>query len=352
MFSSADDRGDLVRARDDRGVRRLAAGIGDEPGDRGLVQLRGVGRRQVVRDDDRVGRRLRAARCRGRAGCAARARTRTRRRCARSRRYGSSMLSNTRADVVDRAAQRPLGVDLLVADVLDRGADEVLVVEHHLVRGDDVVVALVLRRELLLDLRELLVARRDRLVEPRDLGVDVVGFDVMARRLERVAADQVRAAERDARRRRRGRVRRISWRARSLTLTCPRRTCRRSARRSRRSPRRPVALRAQRHRRALARDQHEHAHDALAVDLVAVLRQRDLARILRRELDELGRGARVQPELVLDLDRLLAPSAAITRPARRRDDAPGCPSRRRAAGAAPRRPRPSDAGHRCSRRRS
>src|SRR6185437_12632319 len=53
-----------------------------------------------------------------------------------------------------------------------------------------------------------------------------------------------------------------------------------------------IALRLDRDLRALARDEHQHAHDALAVDLVAVLAERDVARELRRELDELGRRAR------------------------------------------------------------
>ena len=40
-----DDRGNLVRARDDRGVRRLATGIRDQSRDRRLVKLRGIRRR-------------------------------------------------------------------------------------------------------------------------------------------------------------------------------------------------------------------------------------------------------------------------------------------------------------------
>ena len=103
----ADDRGDLVRARDDRGVRGLAARVGDQARDGGLVELRGVRRRQIVRDDDRVGRRRQRAGVAGRAGCAARARTRTRRRCGARGGTGPRCVSNTLGDVVDRAAQRP-----------------------------------------------------------------------------------------------------------------------------------------------------------------------------------------------------------------------------------------------------
>src|SRR5690606_35800947 len=44
---------------------------------------------------------------------------------------------------------------------------------------------------------------------------------------------------------------------------------------------------------------------ALTVDLVAFLADRDVARILRRELDQLGRRTGVEPELVRDLERLL-----------------------------------------------
>src|SRR5580698_9536215 len=42
-----------------------------------------------------------------------------------------------------------------------------------------------------------------------------------------------------------------------------------------------VALCLDRDLRALARDEHQHTHDALAVDLVAVLGERDVARKLR-----------------------------------------------------------------------
>ena len=132
-----------MRARDDRGVRGLAAGVGDQARDRGLVELRGVGRRQVVGDDDRVGRRLQ------RPGVAAE--QVAQHALAHELDVAAPLaqvlvldLIEHAADVVDRAAQRPLGVDQLLADVADRRADEVLVVEHHLVRGDDVVVALVL----------------------------------------------------------------------------------------------------------------------------------------------------------------------------------------------------------------
>src|SRR6185369_11212780 len=52
---------------------------------------------------------------------------------------------------------------------------------------------------------------------------------------------------------------------------------------------------------ALAGGQHHHAHDALGVHAPAVARQPDLARELARGLGELGRGPRVQAQLVDDL---------------------------------------------------
>src|SRR5262252_5041107 len=92
-----------------------------------------------------------------------------------------------------------------------------------------------------------------------------------------------------------------------------------------------VALRADRHARVLARAQHQHAHDALAVDLVAILAQRDLARKLGRELDELGCGARVQAELVLDLDGLLRHHSPLSTSRWRTRMSHSPPSRRRSS---------------------
>src|SRR5262245_59815483 len=68
---------------------------------------------------------------------------------------------------------------------------------------------------------------------------------------------------------------------------------------------RALALGAQRDLGALGRDEHQHAHHALAVDLGTVLRDGHLARVLRRDLDQLDGGAGVQPELVLDRHHLL-----------------------------------------------
>ena len=65
----------------------------------------------------------------------------------------------------------------------------------------------------------------------------------------------------------------------------------------------PLGL--ERHLRALAGGEHHHAHDALGVDAAAVARHRDVALVLRRELRELGRRARVQAELVDDLNLAL-----------------------------------------------
>ena len=49
-----DDRRNVEAARDDRGVRRDAAQIGEERGEVVLLELDHVGRRQVVRDQDRL----------------------------------------------------------------------------------------------------------------------------------------------------------------------------------------------------------------------------------------------------------------------------------------------------------
>src|SRR5438552_13345948 len=67
--------------------------------------------------------------------------------------------------------------------------------------------------------------------------------------------------------------------------------------------------------RADARGEHHHAHDALRVHAPAVALDPDAALEAGSELRELGRGARVQPELVADadlpLDHAHSPVAAM-----------------------------------------
>ena len=46
--------------------------------------------------------------------------------------------------------------------------------------------------------------------------------------------------------------------------------------------------------------QHHHAHDALGIDAAVAAREPDLAGIAARELGELGRGARMQAQLIAD----------------------------------------------------
>src|SRR4051812_49867630 len=52
---------------------------------------------------------------------------------------------------------------------------------------------------------------------------------------------------------------------------------------------------------AETRRQHHHAHDALGIDAAAVPGKEDLAAEAAGQLGELGRRARMQPELVIDL---------------------------------------------------
>src|SRR5690606_26436630 len=66
-----------------------------------------------------------------------------------------------------------------------------------------------------------------------------------------------------------------------------------------------LALRVDGHARALRAAEEEHAHDALRVRALPVLLELDLADVARRELHELGRRARVEAELVDDLERAL-----------------------------------------------
>ena len=107
-LARADHRRDVHAARDDRGVRGLAADVGDEAGEDAALELQHVGRRDVVGDQHQ---RILAAEV-ARADAAAPAAKRRRRRaparrssrsttCSRSalrsRRYSSSISSNWRA---------------------------------------------------------------------------------------------------------------------------------------------------------------------------------------------------------------------------------------------------------------
>ena len=107
-LARADDRRDVHAARDDRGVRGLAADVGDEAEEDAALELQHVGRRDVARDEDeRVARRsargVTAWLASGDAPSAPRASTPSRRSttCSRSalrsRRYSSSISSNWRA---------------------------------------------------------------------------------------------------------------------------------------------------------------------------------------------------------------------------------------------------------------
>ena len=114
----ADDRRHGEAARDDRRVRRDAAEVGDEAGEAVRLELDHVGRREIVRDQDRVllgaGRREPRPACR--AAASARARPPARRRpCARAgRRPRSSSNCSTSTFICCR--QRPLGVAVLLGD--------------------------------------------------------------------------------------------------------------------------------------------------------------------------------------------------------------------------------------------
>src|SRR5437763_1737759 len=74
--------------------------------------------------------------------------------------------------------------------------------------------------------------------------------------------------------------------------------------------------------RSLAGGEHHHAHDALRVDLAAVARDLHVALKFGCELRQLGRSARMQAQLVDDLNFALVhrrkPSRTATRPRSRR----------------------------------
>src|SRR6185369_5808256 len=78
--------------------------------------------------------------------------------------------------------------------------------------------------------------------------------------------------------------------------------------------------------RSLAGRQHHHAHDALGVHLAAVARDLHVALEFRRELRQLGRGPRVQPQLVDDLNLALVHTPGRPRRAARLRSRPKSPS--------------------------
>ncbi len=165
------------------------------------MQVGGVGGRQIVRDDDRARRRY--------GGGLVLAEQVAQDAIADEVDVGAALAEvvffdrvEDGLDLFDRLAQRPLGVDLVLADAAARGLDHVLVVQHEQVRVEDqeVVLAFALG-QLALDALELLAGHAQRFVEAADLGLDLLVGDVPLGRLDPAAIDHVGAPHRQPRRR-------------------------------------------------------------------------------------------------------------------------------------------------------
>ena len=320
----ADDRREVEAARDDRGVRGDAADVGDEAGELVLLEEDHVRRREVVRDDDDVLLVLR------RLGQVPGAEHPLQHALDHLLHVGLALAQVGVLDLLEPVDedlhlvhQRPLGVPAARADQLARRDREHRVVEDHQVqveKGAHLGRRVGGHRRVQAD--QLAADLLDRGVEAHDLGVDVLARDLVVRDLEPRARDEVGVADRDAARHA-GAVQREA----RAGLLAERGFHRRDFRLAHRPPPPPSLSFAElvfhqlRHRverrvgvraggfdpdpAALAGGEHHHAHDALRVHAPAVPRQPHVGAELGRDLRHLGRRARVQAELVLDLNLAL-----------------------------------------------
>ncbi len=196
-----DDRRHGEAARDDGGVRRRAADVGQERRVAMPLELDDVGRREIVRDQDRV---LLGA----------------------GRRDGPRLAEQALQDplddlhdvglalaqvgIVDRVElldqhvhlldERPLGVAALLGDDLLWRVRQRRIGEDHPVHVEERAE---LRRRIAAGHRrvkplELALHFAHRIVEARDLGTDVARIDRVVRDLERRVRDELRPPDRDA----------------------------------------------------------------------------------------------------------------------------------------------------------
>ncbi len=174
----ADDGGDVQRPGENRGVRCLAADVGDEAEDKFFVQLRRHGRAQIVADEDAW--LVQMLQVKGvfdlqqvvqhAAGEVAQ--------------VGGALAEVFVLDgfqhgdvAVGRGVKGEVGVRLLFADDLDDLLDEHPVFEHQQVRVKNVrLVGAHRLGDAALDLGDLLAGADERLLEALHLGLDVGHF--------------------------------------------------------------------------------------------------------------------------------------------------------------------------------
>ena len=197
----ADDRGNALRAREDRGVRRAPARVRDESEDVFLVESGRIGRRQRLRDDDRLLPQIRDPLVLLPHEIPDDAPAHVADILAALLEIFVLDVGECREHLVENEAQRVRRVDLLLLDHLDRFAPDELVLEYHPVRIEDLPVLLA---DLLLEradeLLQLLLRPRESVPVPLDLGVDPAGGDVLLVDGQILDVDDERLAEGDARR--------------------------------------------------------------------------------------------------------------------------------------------------------
>ena len=195
------DRGHVQAARDDRGVRSHAAEIGQERREVVILELDHVGRREVVRDEDRlllgVGRPHRP-------------------------RLAHQHLEHALDDlhdvglalaqvrILDRIElldehggllrQRPFGIAALLGDDPLRCFRERRIGEDHPVDVEEraELGRRVFRRHFRAQALQFLLHEAHRLRQACDFGPDLIGGDGIVRRLERRVRDELRPSDGDA----------------------------------------------------------------------------------------------------------------------------------------------------------
>ena len=196
-----DDRGHVQAARDDRGMRSHAAEIGQERGEVVILELDDVGRREVVRDEDRlllgVGRPHRARLAHQHFQHAFHDLHDIGLALAQVRIFDRVELLDQHGGLL---RQRPFGIAALLGDDSLRRFRERRIGEDHPVDVEKraELGRRVLRGHFRAQALEFLLHEAHRLRQACDLGRDLIGGDGVVRGLERRVRDELRPPDGDA----------------------------------------------------------------------------------------------------------------------------------------------------------
>ena len=196
----ADNGRDREATRDDRGMRSRSADVGHEAGDLRVLELYRVGRREVVRDDDRA--QSVASLAGAIAGMAQQSLDQA------FDQLHDVGLALAQIGVLDRVElvdqhfhllhQRPFGVAASLADMGASSVDEQRVLQEHLLQFDEDRDFRMCAGWRLAQLGEFGADRRDRFIEPFQLLGDRARRDGVVMDFQQGVRDQLGMADGDA----------------------------------------------------------------------------------------------------------------------------------------------------------